>query len=234
MKLDQFIARECALSQREARLRILEGIVNIDGSVSFRHEAPVTKFSSVTFDGKTLRKGIEQHYVMFHKPVGVLSATKDRTHRTVLDFLSLPDKETLHLAGRLDRSSSGLLLLTNDGHWSEALTQPDRKVEKHYLVETDRPIPTEAVLAFREGFDFEPEGIHTKPAELTLLGPRHASVTLHEGRYHQIKRMFHRLDGIRLVRLHRDRIGSLTLPADLKPGQYRHLTDLERESLAPT
>lgn len=160
---------------------------------------------------------------MLHKPGGVLSATTDKTHRTVLDLIDHPDKATLHLAGRLDRSSTGLVLLSNDGAWSESLTLPARKVEKSYLVETNRPIPPEAVIRFAEGFFFATEGITTLPARLEILAPDRARVILQEGRYHQIKRMFHRLDGIQLRSLHRERIGPFTLPDDLPPGRWRSL-----------
>ncbi|MEM6915654.1 MAG: pseudouridine synthase [Verrucomicrobiota bacterium] len=173
---------------------------------------------------------MSRHYLMFHKPVGILSATKDKNHETVLDFIDCPEKESLHLAGRLDRSSSGLILLTNDGTWSQSFTAPKRKVEKHYLVETDRPIPHSAIDAFAEGFEFQPEGIRTRPARLTLLAPCRASVTIEEGRYHQIKRMFHRINGIRLVSLHRDRIGAIHLPKSLSPGRFRPLTEAELQS----
>jgi 16S rRNA pseudouridine516 synthase len=115
------------------------------------------------------------------------------------------------------------VLLSNDGPWSEALTIPGRKVGKEYLVETDRPIPHEAISLFAAGFHFATENIMTLPATLEILAPTCARVTLHEGRYHQIKRMFHRLDGIRLKSLHRVRIGSITLPDDLAPGSWRPL-----------
>ena len=91
---------------------------------------------------------------MLHKPVGIVSATSDAEHRTVIDLIDDPDKSSLHLVGRLDRNTSGLVLLTNDGRWSKALMDPSRKVPKVYLVETRDPIPPEAVAAFAQGFLF--------------------------------------------------------------------------------
>jgi 16S rRNA pseudouridine516 synthase len=98
---------------------------------------------------------------------------------------------------------------------------PDSKVEKVYLVETVNPISERAVAAFAEGFYFDYEGVVTRPARLELLGSHRARVTLEEGKYHQIKRMFHRLDGNRLVSLHRESMGDFVLPADLKAGEGR-------------
>jgi 16S rRNA pseudouridine516 synthase len=163
---------------------------------------------------------------MLHKPTGILSATKDDQHPTVLDLIDDPDKHTLHIAGRLDRSTSGLVLLTNDGRWSKRLMAAEEKVPKVYLVETLDPIAPEAVDAFARGFYFHTEDITTLPAELVILSERTARLTLHEGRYHQVKRMFHRVSN-RVVSLHRESIGGIALPPDLEPGKWRMLTDQE-------
>ena len=197
------------------------------GKPASNHRLEVSRFDEVSAGGEILQQALPRLHLMVNKPAGILSATSDPLHRTVLDLIDHPYKDTLHLAGRLDRSSTGLVLLTNDGKWSESLTLPGRKVEKVYLVETDRDIPEEAILRFEEGFHFRTEGITTLPAKLEILGPRKAKVTLREGRYHQIKRMFHRIDGIRLASLHRTRIGGISLPDDLEPGEWRFLTTQE-------
>jgi 16S rRNA pseudouridine516 synthase len=232
VKLEDFISKRLQIGRRSARALILDGKVTHRGAPTEDHRCEVTRFDEVTVGGKILQSSLPRLYLMLHKPAGILSATSDREHRTVLDLIDHPDKATLHLAGRLDRSSTGLILLSNDGHWTESLTSPGRKVEKSYLVETDRPIPPEAMARFAEGFPFPTEGITTLPALLEILEPQRARVTLQEGRYHQIKRMFHRLDGIRLRSLHRDRIGPLSLPEDLKPGQWRQLTGAELDAFA--
>lgn len=232
MKLEDFISKRLQIGRRSARALILGGKVTHRGEPTEDHHREVTRFDEVTVSGEIIQAALARLYLMLHKPVGILSATSDREHRTVLDLIDHPDKATLHLAGRLDRSSTGLILLSNDGEWSESLTLPGRKVEKSYLVETDRPIPAGAVERFAEGFYFPTEGITTLPARLEILEPQRARVTLHEGRYHQIKRMFHRLDGIKLRSLHRDRIGPLSLPVDLPPGQWRPLTGAELDAFA--
>ncbi len=226
MRLDHFIAKSSGISERSAKELIASGKITVDQKISRNLREEVSRFSSVSLEGQSVQEPVERHYLMMNKPVGVLSATVDDQHETVLDLIDLPDKVSLHLAGRLDRSSSGLVLLTNDGKWSESLTEPDRKVAKVYLVETDRPIPAVAVNNFAEGFEFSPEGITTRPAGLELLSDYRARVTLHEGRYHQIKRMFHRIDGIKLRSLHRVSIGGIALPDDLAPGEWRRIDPL--------
>jgi 16S rRNA pseudouridine516 synthase len=223
MKLEDLLGKRLGLGARRARREILAGGVEVDGLVATDPRAGVDRFARVVRGDSVVQPGAERLHLMLHKPVGVLSATSDPVHPTVLDLIDHPDKHTLHLAGRLDRSSSGLILLTNDGAWSESLSRPESAIAKVYFVETDRPIPPRAVRCFSEGFHFATEGIVTRPAELEILGERRARVTLREGRYHQIKRMFHRLDGIRLVSLHRTAIGPHHLPDDLAPGHWRRI-----------
>jgi 16S rRNA pseudouridine516 synthase len=186
----------------------------------------VDRFTLVELDGAVIQAAERALYLMLHKPVGILSATKDDQHPTVVDLIDDPDKHTLHIAGRLDRSTSGLVLLTNDGRWSKQLMTAEEKVPKVYRVETLDPIVPEAVAEFARGFYFHTEDITTLPAELVLLGERLARLTLHEGRYHQVKRMFHRV-GNRVVGLHRESIGALALPEELPPGGWRALTAQE-------
>lgn len=187
----------------------------------------------VDLDGEPLQHAERALYLMVHKPAGVLSATEDATHRTVLDLIDDPDKHTLHIAGRLDRSTSGLVLLTNDGRWSKRLMDPDAKVPKVYLVGTRDAITQDAVADFAKGFHFHTEDIVTRPAELVILGERLARLTLHEGRYHQVKRMFHRVQN-RVVSLHRESIGGIALPPGLAPGCWRPLASEEiRAVVAP-
>jgi len=183
---------------------------------------------TVALDSACVQQAARAFYIMLNKPIGYLSATSDSEHPTVLDLIDDPDKQTLHLAGRLDRASSGLLLLTNDGRWSKRLMEPGKKVPKSYLVGTSDPISPEAVQSFAAGFYFHTEDIHTLPARLDILASQLARVTLYEGRYHQIKRMFHRVNN-RVVTLHRESIGGLVLPADLLPGQWRRLLREERD-----
>ena len=219
MKLDRLIASHRSMGRQAAHLAIATGRVRVDEAVVTDSHHPVDRFALVHLDAEVIQQPERALYLMLHKPAGILSATKDDQHPTVIDLIDDPDKHTLHIAGRLDRSTSGLVLLTNDGRWSKLLMAAEHKVPKVYHVETAEPIAPDAVEAFARGFYFHTEDITTLPAELVILGERHARLTLHEGRYHQVKRMFHRTQN-RVVALHRESIGPLVLPADLAPGQW--------------
>lgn len=229
MKLDRLIAKHRQMGRTAALRAIAARRVRVDGLVVADGHTEVDRFSAVTLDGEPVQAAERGLYLLMHKPVGWLSATKDAQHPTVLDLIDDPDKHTLHLAGRLDRNTSGLIILTNDGNWSKRLMAADFKVPKLYRVETDVPVPAEAVEAFARGFYFHTEDITTLPAKLEILGERLARVTLHEGRYHQVKRMFHRV-GCRVTALHRESVGALCLPEDLKPGEWRPMTEEEKSS----
>ena len=214
------------MGRNRARQAIMAARVRVNGAVEKRIDSEVDRFCRVEIDGTSIQEPQRLLHVMLHKPVGVVSATSDAEHRTVIDLIDDPDKESLHLVGRLDRGTSGLVLLTNDGRWSKSLMNPDRKVPKVYRVETRDPIPADAVEAFARGFYFHTEDLTTLPAELEVLAERVARLTLHEGRYHQVKRMFHRI-GNQVTALHRERIGGVVLPHDLAPGAWRWLSPAE-------
>ena len=226
MKLDRFIAKQDSLGRSEAHRLIAARRVTVDGQMVADGHFEVDRFMRVELDGAVLQEPERALYLMLHKPAGYLSATSDPEHPTVIDLIDDADKHSLHLVGRLDRSTTGLVLLTNDGRWSKQITAADQKVPKVYLVETAEPIAAGAEEAFDRGFYFHTEDITTLPAKLERLGERRARLTLHEGRYHQVKRMFHRINN-RVAALHRERIGGLSLPEDLQPGQWRALTESE-------
>jgi 16S rRNA pseudouridine516 synthase len=135
------------------------------------------------------------------------------------------------VAGRLDIDTTGLVLLTDDGDWSHRITSPRHRCSKTYRAVLAEPLDESAVTRFAEGLLLRNEGKKTLPAELELLSPTEARLTLSEGRYHQVKRMFAAL-GNRVVALHRERIGAVALDAGLQPGQWRELTAQEIAALA--
>ncbi len=231
VKLDRLIAKHRSLGRSEAHRLIAAGCVRVNGEAILGNQHEVDRFTQVELEAEVVQQAERALYLMLHKPGGVVSATVDAEHQTVIDLIDDPDKHTLHIAGRLDRWSTGLLLLTNDGRWSKHLMDAQSKVPKTYIVETDAPIPSDAGAAFERGFHFAAEDITTLPCELVLLGESRARVTLHEGRHHQIKRMFGRV-GCFVTALHRESIGRLTLPADLAAGQWRELTAEERLDVA--
>lgn len=204
---------------------IAAGRIRVNGIVVADGHREVDRFCRIDLDGDLVQPAERALHLMLHKPVGIVSVTVDPVHRTVIDLIDDPDKHTLHPAGRLDLSTSGLVLLTNDGRWSKRITDVT-DVPKVYLVGTRDPITAETVEAFARGFHFPTENITTLPAKLEIIGERLARLTLHEGRYHQVKRMFWRVDN-RVVSLHRESIGPIRLPENLKPGEWRHLTTEE-------
>lgn len=169
-------------------------------------------------------------YLMMHKPCGLLSATRDARHATVLSLLPEGLAARVHLVGRLDKDTSGLLLLTDDGDWSHRISSPARHCAKTYLATLAEPLQPAAEACFAAGIQLRGEARLTRPALLERLSPTLARVTLGEGRYHQVRRMFAAL-GNRVVTLHRERIGGLSLDPTLAPGQWRELDDTERAAV---
>lgn len=226
MRVDRFLSNLPQFNRKQVRLLLAERRVTVDGvAVSDPHHE-VREFSLVCVDDDVLQAGKPARYFMLHKPQGCVSATSDPQHPTVLDLLDEPDKAELHIAGRLDFNTTGLMLITNDGQWSRRLTQPQTKLPKVYRVETEQDIGPEYAQTFAAGVYFAFEDLTTQPAELEVLGPRTARLSIIEGRYHQVKRMFGYFDN-KVTGLHRERMGPLVLDASLAPGQYRQLTDEE-------
>lgn len=222
MRLDRFLSNLPCYNRQQVRLLLAERRVRVDGTQvgDPRHE--VREFSRIEVDDQLVQAGRALRYFMLHKPTGCVSATVDPQHRTVLDLLDEPDKHDLHIAGRLDYNTTGLLLITNDGQWSRRLTQPQTKLPKVYYVETEHVIDEHYIEKFREGFYFAFEDLTTQPAELTILSPHSARLSIVEGRYHQVKRMFGFFDN-KVIRLHREHMGPLQLDPSLLPGEYRAL-----------
>ena len=223
MRLDRFLTNLPCFSRKDVRLALIAGRVQVDGLPVKDPLHQVREFSQVRIDDEVLQLGRPARYFMLHKPQGCVSATVDPQHPTVLDLLDEPDKDDLHIAGRLDFNTSGLMLITNDGQWSRRLTQPTTKLAKAYYVETDDEIGAHYIEKFTEGFYFAFEELTTQPAELTILDGRRARLSIVEGRYHQVKRMFGFFNN-RVTRLHRESMGPLVLDPALKPGQYRALS----------
>ena len=229
-RLDRFLAQHCQISRKQVRLMLAQGRVKINSSVARNIEQVIDTFTHITLDNKVIQDNTA-YYIMLNKPVGVVSATKDEQHKTVLDLLEYPFKNELHIVGRLDLNTSGLVLLTNDSRWSERLTLPEHKVSKRYIVYLKNKLDEAYVNAFAEGMYFSFEDITTKSAKLTIIADYQAEVELTEGRYHQIKRMFGRFRNP-VTALHRASIGTVVLDSQLAAGQSRMLTLQEIENIA--
>ncbi|MCU1755805.1 MULTISPECIES: pseudouridine synthase [Pseudomonas] len=232
MRVDRFLSNLPQFNRQQARLLLIEKRVRVDGQIVSDPHHDIREFSRIELDEHVLQAGKPARYFMLHKPPGCVSATQDPEHPTVLDLLNEDDKHDLHIAGRLDFNTSGLMLITNDGHWSRHLTQPQTKLPKVYYVETEQDITDDYITRFEQGVYFAYEDLTTLPATLELLGPRSARLSIVEGRYHQVKRMFGYFDN-KVVRLHRESIGPLMLDSRLAPGDYRALTPEEVQQCCP-
>ena len=228
-RLDRLLAKALGISTAAVRPLLAQGRVTVDGRVAQARDEIVDGFAEVSVDGRRVQ-GQQAVYLMLHKPCGILSATLDARHPVATSLIDHPAVATLHIAGRLDLHASGLLLLTNDGRWSRAISDPERGVRKQYLVTLRDPLHEDCIAAFAAGMHFPFEDIVTRPAQLEILEARLARVTLHEGRYHQIKRMFGRFRNP-VLGIHRIAIGTLALDTQLAPGQWRELRHEEAVSI---
>ena len=167
---------------------------------------------------------------MLHKPAGILSATADTKQPTVIGLLS-PElqRQGLFPVGRLDKDTTGLLLLTNDGDFAHCVISPKKHVPKVYRAEVDGVLDAADVAAFAEGLLLA-DDLHCLPAELEILAPTVGHVTVFEGKYHQVKRMF-AARGKHVIALHRESVGGLRLDPALLPGEYRELSEAEKKAV---
>lgn len=231
VRLDKLLTESGAATRSEARRLIMAGRVRVDGvSVTKPEHKLDNALASVTLDGHALRGGF--CYLMLHKPAGVVSATEDREEKTVLDLL--PEeykKRRLFPVGRLDKDTTGLLLLTNDGDFSHVVTAPRREISKRYEFTAEGSLGAEDVQAFAQGLALR-DGSLCQPAllELDETEKGHGFVTLSEGKYHQVKRML-ASRGASVRSLKRLSVGGLSLDGNLQPGDFRELTEAERNQI---
>ncbi len=232
-RLDKLIASQGTRSRSETVRLIRAGLVTVDGVVC---RDPSAKYEADTCDicvaGQLLRYR-QFVYIMLNKPAGILCVSRDPKARTVLDLLPADMKrKNLFPAGRLDKDTVGLVLLTDDGNLAHRILAPKREILKRYQVRLDAPLTDEHCRAFAQGITLA-DGTQCRPAKLLVLENGEqplAEVHITEGRYHQIKRMFGVLDrGV--VWLKRLSIGAVELDPSLKEGECRFLTAQERELL---
>ncbi|MCP3907603.1 MAG: 16S rRNA pseudouridine(516) synthase RsuA [Oceanicoccus sp.] len=229
MRLDKYLTAVTDLSRAESKKILKFNRVTVDGARVTDPRTHVEESAEVAIDGEVLRAATAR-YFMLHKPLGYVSATKDREHLTVLELFDEDNLDQLHIAGRLDIDTTGLLLLTDDGQWSHRVTSPNRDCQKTYLLETADPITDEAVAKIEQGIHLDNEKRPTKPAQMEVVDVQTARLTISEGKYHQVKRMLAAV-GNKVEMLHRERIGHIVLDEDLMPGEYRALTPEEVASL---
>jgi len=228
-RLDKRLTATGKWSRKEARELIRAGRVAVGGGTCRAPEAKVGEDAPVAVDGAPI--GADRPvYLMLHKPAGVVSSTDEPGERTVLDLLGEEHRNIgLFPAGRLDKDTEGLLLLTNDGPLAHRLLSPKRHVDKVYYVEVDGVLDEDDVEAVRRGMALG-DGYECLPGELELLSAHSAHITLREGKYHQVKRML-AARGKPVTYLKRVRFGPLELDESLPKGDWRPLTEKEKNSI---
>ncbi|MDG5501036.1 16S rRNA pseudouridine(516) synthase RsuA [Marinobacter sp. BGYM27] len=229
MRLDFFLSKSTGISRKEARRQIMAGRVTVDGTLCKKSATTVTADQAISRDDQALQLPGEHRYLMMNKPVDVVSATTDDLHTTALNLIPPEWRRDLHIAGRLDRDTTGLLLLTTDGQWSHRVTSPRSDCAKTYQVWLAEPLSEDAIQQLEAGILLKSETDKTAPAKVEMIAPAHIRLSITEGRYHQVKRMLAAV-GNHVERLHRERIGAITLEPSLAPGEYRELTEAEINS----
>ena len=228
IRLDKFLTQALAVTRSEAKVMLSKGKVTVDGVVCKKGDTKISPTQSITANGQPVAAAAEHVYLMLNKPQGVVSASRDPHDKTVVDLVAAdyPRRE-LFPAGRLDKTSTGFVLITDDGVFAHDILHPKRHVPKTYVVGIDTPLTDAMVQGFAAGVTLA-DGKKLAPASVQALSEDGllVRVELRQGVYHQIKRMFGVYDaGVNT--LHRDGIGGVMLDASLVPGQYRPLTEAE-------
>lgn len=232
MRLEKYMA-DCGVGTRsQCKIYIRQGLIKVNGKIVSNGAMQITEQDRVDFRDEPLmmKKGL---YYMFHKPAGCICASKDKKQKTVLEYFEEPLANKLLIVGRLDKDTEGLLLLTDDGDFLHHLTSPRRHVSKTYYFKALGKLMPDAAKQVEKGIDIGEQTL-TKPGTLTVIKETDAqlegTLTIYEGRFHQVKRMIKAL-GCQVIYLKRLSIGGLTLDENLQPGQFRPLTEEEKQNL---
>lgn len=232
IRLDKYLTELGVGTRSEVKKRIRAKQVTVNGVLAERPEQKIDgEKDEVCLQGKRLTY-LTHEYYLFHKPGGCVTATEDSVHKTVMDYLSDTVRNDLFPVGRLDLDTEGLLLLTNDGELAHRLLSPVHHVPKTYYAKVRGRVTSSDVNLFEKGVDIGEEKL-TKPAKLVIRdsgGISEIELTITEGKFHQVKRMFEAV-GKEVLYLKRIAMGPLVLPEDLGPGEYRALTGRELDLL---
>nr|WP_243424511.1 pseudouridine synthase [Mediterraneibacter glycyrrhizinilyticus] len=232
IRLDKFLADMGYGTRSEVKKEITKGNVKINGLSVRKPETKIDTEKDEVMYREQPAAYEKYEYYMLNKPAGVISATTDKKEKTVLDLIGEKQRKDLFPVGRLDKDTEGLLLITNDGELAHRLLSPKKHVDKVYYVRVQGELAEEDIRRLAEGIDIGEEKL-TLPARLVIRKSgqfSEAEITIQEGKFHQVKRMFHAL-GKEVVYLKRLSMGTLVLDGNLKPGEYRKLTKEERDGL---
>lgn len=235
IRLDKYLADMGIGTRQEVKKYIRKGLVRVNQETVRTPEMKICEEKDEVFlEGQRIAYASCEYY-MLNKPAGVVSATEDKRETTVIDLIRDRKRKDLFPVGRLDKDTEGLLLITNDGQLAHRLLSPKRHVDKTYYAKVSGCVTREDVLLFARGLDIgtDEREERTMPGELEILRSGSESeilLTIQEGKYHQVKRMFQAV-GKEVVYLRRERMGALVLDKELKPGEYRPLTKKELENV---
>lgn len=226
MRLDKFIAEQTGLTRSQAAKALKSGVVSVNEEIEKSGARKVSAEDTIRYEGELLEWLEGGQYFMLYKPQGYVCSHDDGEYPTVFQFFDYPLMNKLHTAGRLDVDTTGLVLLTDDGQWSHRITSPKHHCEKTYLVTLADPVEAFYAQQLAEGILLRGEKEPCLPAKMEILDDYNVNLTISEGRYHQVKRMFAAL-GNKVEALHRWRIGDIVLDESLEEGEYRALSDEE-------
>ena len=231
MRLDKYLAEMGVGTRQEVKKQIRQGKVTVNGTVVKAADTKIDETcDEVTIGGRNISY-VSHEYYMLNKPGGVVSATEDRRDTTVIDLIKDKKRKDLFPVGRLDKDTEGLLLITNDGDLAHRLLAPKKHVDKVYYAKIDGMVTEEDVKRFAEGIDIGAEEEEmTRPAKLDIMKMPALPVEMSAAFTHQVKRMFLAV-GKEVTYLKRERMGTLCLDENLKPGEYRLLTEEEIENV---
>ncbi|KGJ29744.1 rRNA pseudouridine synthase [Staphylococcus haemolyticus] len=228
MRLDKFLANMGVGTRTEVKQLLKKGKVTVNTSVEKSPKSHINPTEDIVCVNEKQVEFVNNVYIMLNKPKGYISATHDESNRTVIDLI--PEYQHLNIfpVGRLDKDTEGLLLITNDGQFSHDLMSPSKHVSKTYEVTSQNPVTKADIDAFKKGIILSDGPV--KPAQLTRINETTSQVTIYEGKYHQVKRMFHAIEN-EVLELKRLKIANLALDENLKSGEYKLLSDKELKLL---
>jgi len=241
MRLDKFIAKSTQLNKRQVLQALQKNNIFVNGDLIIEPAFQVHENNEITLNGKILTTR-PFRYILMHKPADMICSNIDEVYPSAFNLLTHENEvvndsvtsintnlnsDEFHIAGRLDADTTGLILITDDGRWTHNITLPNNGCKKVYRVGLSREFKSDLTAQFNQGIQLQGETTLTLPAVVEIVNPKEVLLTISEGKFHQVKRMFAAV-GNRVVSLHREQIGKITL--DVEVGKWRYLTPLEIDS----
>jgi len=226
MRLDRFVCKSTELSKHDAVQLIHQGNVSVNGMVVDNEAVQIHENNDIILNGQQL-VARPFRYLLINKPSNTLCSNADGVYPSLFSLLKMARLSELHIAGRLDADTTGLVLITDDGRWTFNITSPAKQCCKVYRVTLAKPLGDDVAKRFQQGISLQGEPRLTLPAQLHVITPSEVLLTLTEGKFHQVKRMFAAV-GNKVLSLHRESIGAINLDVGL--GQWRYLTAVEISS----